>query len=107
MKRDRRSDRRKHSRKQQKTFPQKKFEKFRKRPAVPVTGGTVAEGIFIGHPRGFGFVEIEGEEEDIYIPEEDTGTAMHQDRVQVVIRDKHSQGKRREGVITQIFERGM
>ena len=107
MKRDRRSDRRKHSRKQKKTFPQKKFEKFRKRPAVPVTGGTVAEGIFIGHPRGFGFVEIEGEEEDIYIPEEDTGTAMHQDRVQVVIRDKHSQGKRREGVITQIFERGM
>lgn len=107
MKRDRRSDRRKHNRKLKKTFSQKKFEKFRKKPAVPVTGGTLAEGIFIGHPRGFGFVEIEGEEEDIYIPEEDTGTAMHQDRVQVVIRDKHSQGKRREGVITKILERGM
>ena len=107
MKRDRRSDRRKHSRKQKKTFPQKRFEKFRKKPAVPVTGGIVAEGIFIGHPRGFGFVEIEGEEEDIYIPEEDTGTAMHQDRVQVVIRDKHVQGKRREGVVIKILERGM
>ncbi len=27
------------------------------------------EGTFIGHPKGFGFVEIEGEDEDIFIPE--------------------------------------
>ena len=30
--------------------------------------GIQAEGTFIGHPKGFGFVEIEGQEEDIFIP---------------------------------------
>lgn len=72
-----------------------------------VPEGTVKEGIFIGHPKGFGFVEIEGEEEDIFIPEEDTGTAVHHDRVRVVIREGHKEGKRREGVVTKILERGM
>ncbi len=50
------------------------------------------EGIFIGHPKGFGFVEVEGEDEDIFIPEEDTGTAMHQDRVRVIIRKDQQDG---------------
>lgn len=36
-----------------------------------------AEGTFIGHPKGFGFVEVEGEENDIFIPEDSTGTARH------------------------------
>ena len=31
--------------------------------------GIQAEGTFIGHPKGFGFVEIEGQDEDIFIPE--------------------------------------
>ena len=34
-----------------------------------------------GKSKGFGFVEIEGQDEDIFIPESDTGTAMHQDKV--------------------------
>lgn len=69
--------------------------------------GTVMEGVFIGHPKGFGFVEIEGEEEDIFIPEEDTGTAVHQDRVRILVREEHKEGKRREGIVTKILERGM
>ena len=32
-------------------------------------------------------VEIEGQDEDIFIPESDTGTAMHQDKVRIIIRD--------------------
>lgn len=67
----------------------------------------IREGLFIGHPKGFGFVEIEGEEEDIFIPEEDTGTAVHHDRVKVLLKEGHKEGKRREGVITGILERGM
>ena len=43
------------------------------------------EGTFIGHPKGFGFVEIEGEDNDVFIPEDCTGTAMHQDKVRVII----------------------
>ena len=115
MKRDRRTDKKNDKRKSNKKrnipFSSKKndrrFEKYKKKPTAPVMGGTVAEGIFIGHPRGFGFVEIEGEEEDVFIPEEDTATAMHQDRVQIVIREKQKEGKRREGVVTKILERGM
>ena len=69
--------------------------------------GTQAEGIFIGHPKGFGFVEIEGQDEDIFIPESDTGTAMHQDKVRIIIRDGQKEGKRKEGVVVKVLERGM
>ena len=69
--------------------------------------GIQAEGTFIGHPKGFGFVEIEGQEEDIFIPESDTGTAMHQDKVRIIIRDGQKEGKRKEGVVVKVPERGM
>ena len=69
--------------------------------------GIQAEGTFIGHPKGFGFVEIEGQDEDIFIPESDTGTAMHQDKVRIIIRDDKKEGKRQEGVVVKILERGM
>ena len=69
--------------------------------------GFQAEGTFIGHPKGFGFVEIEGQDEDIFIPESDTGTAMHQDKVRIIIRDDKKEGKRQEGVVVKVLERGM
>lgn len=69
--------------------------------------GIQAEGIFIGHPKGFGFVEIEGQDEDIFIPESDTGTAMHQDKVRIIIRNDKKEGKRQEGVVVKVLERGM
>lgn len=65
--------------------------------------GIQAEGTFIGHPKGFGFVEIEGQEEDIFIPESDTGTAMHQDKVRIIIRDGQKEGKRKEGVVVKFW----
>ncbi len=64
------------------------------------------EGTFIGHSKGFGFVETEELEEDIFIPEENTGTAMHQDRVVVVVTREPEEGKRREGAVVKILERG-
>ena len=69
--------------------------------------GIQAEGTFIGHPKGFGFVEIEGQDEDIFILESDTGTAMHQDKVRIIIRDDKKEGKRQEGVVVKVLERGM
>lgn len=69
--------------------------------------GIQAEGTFIGHPKGFGFVEIEGQDEDIFIPESNTGTAMHQDKVRIIIRDDKKEGKRQEGVVVKVLERGM
>ena len=62
-------------------------------------------GIFTGHARGIGFVTVEGQEEDIFIPAEKTGGAMNGDRVQVAREETGPKGKRPEGVILKILER--
>ncbi len=64
------------------------------------------KGTFIAHPRGFGFVEIEGRENDIFIPESETAGAMHRDEVQVVILQA-SEGRRQEGRVVKILEHGI
>lgn len=66
------------------------------------------EGIFLGHPKGFGFVEVP-EQEDLYIAEEDTAGAFHMDRVRVALKEvlPGQEGKRREGQVVKILERGM
>lgn len=60
-------------------------------------------GIFIGHPRGFGFVSPEDMEDDIFIPAEKTGGALHGDRVLLTV-EQTVQGKRAEGRILKILE---
>lgn len=64
------------------------------------------QGTFIAHPRGFGFVEMEDGGEDLFIPEEKTGGAMHQDVVQAVVVNQDT-GRRREGSIVRILEHGI
>lgn len=64
-------------------------------------------GTFIGNAKGFGFVAIDTESdekmEDIYIPEEYTGSAFHKDKVEVVLL-KTSMGKRQEGQIVKVLD---
>lgn len=83
------------------------LKKDKGKPQKKKSSGQVREGIFIGHAKGFGFVELGEGEEDIFIPEEDTGTAMHQDKVRVLIKEEKKEGKRKEGIVTGILERGM
>ena len=64
-------------------------------------------GTFTAHQRGFGFVTVEGEDEDIFIPETQMNGAMHQDEVQVAITKGASSDRRREGQIIKILKRGM
>ena len=52
-------------------------------------------------------MEVEGEENDVFIPEDCTGTAMHQDKVRVIITKEPQEGRRREGIVVKILERGM
>ncbi len=68
-------------------------------------GNTVA-GTFTSHARGFGFVTVEGETEDIFIPKDKVNGAFHQDVVQVSISPKSS-GKRREGAVVKILSHGL
>lgn len=64
-------------------------------------------GVFTAHPRGFGFVTVEGEDEDIFISESQVNGAFHMDTVQVALLRGESKGRRREGKITKIIARGM
>lgn len=68
--------------------------------------GQYYTGTFISHPRGFGFLEIPEEEEDIFIPEESVGTALHGDTVQIIVKKDGKDGKRCEGEVVKVLERG-
>ena len=63
-------------------------------------------GTFTAHAKGFGFVTIEGEEEDIFIPETKVGDALHMDTVQIVV-SPIATGRRKEGAVVKVLERGM
>lgn len=63
-------------------------------------------GVFTAHQRGFGFVTIEGETEDIFIPVDKVNGAMHMDTVEIAVLPTTS-GKRKEGAVLKVIERGM
>ncbi len=62
-------------------------------------------GTFIGNAKGFGFVEIEGREEDLYVPETMVNNAFHLDRVQVELLPG-KRGKRQEAAVRKVLEHG-
>jgi len=68
--------------------------------------GSVLTGTFISNAKGFGFLEVEGLKEDLYIPEDKTGGAFHKDTVQALLLPERS-GKRREAQVIRIVARGM
>lgn len=63
-------------------------------------------GVFLGSTKGFGFVEVEGREEDLYVPEDMVNGAFHQDRV-VVRLLPGQRGRRQEAAVLRILERGL
>jgi len=68
--------------------------------------GNILVGTYEGNAKGFGFVTVEGETEDIFIPESASNGALNEDLVQVVLRSGKG-GKRREGEIIKILEHGV
>lgn len=62
-------------------------------------------GIFFGSTRGFGFVKIEGREEEIFISEDDTMGALHGDTVIIKITKKGIGDKRCVGQVIRIETR--
>lgn len=66
----------------------------------------VLTGTFISNAKGFGFVEIEGREEDLFIPEDKVAGAFHKDVVQVALLPGR-EGKRQEAQVIKIIARGM
>lgn len=67
-------------------------------------------GTFISHPKGLGFVEIDGRDEDLYIPENFVNGAFHKDTVRVSLLSGNSagqNGRRQEAQVVEILARGM
>ena len=67
-------------------------------------GEGLVKGKFSGTSRGYGFVIVDGEEGDLFIPESATKGALHNDTVLVSITEGQK-GPRREGVVVEILER--
>jgi len=67
-------------------------------------GDDMKVGTFSGNQRGFGFVTIEGEDQDIFIPGDATKGALHGDKVMIIIKDEQT-GRRKEGAVVNIVER--
>ncbi len=61
-------------------------------------------GIFHAHPRGFGFVTVEGREGDVFVAPDHTKDAMDGDTVQVVVEEE-TKNRRAEAVIVKILNR--
>ncbi len=71
-------------------------------------------GTFVGNEHGYGFVEVEGRDEDIFIAPSDVNGAMNGDTVFVRIKEpaekdesksKTPSKKREEGTITEVLKR--
>ena len=60
------------------------------------------EGLFISHEKRFGFVEVEGEEEDYFIPENNVNGAFHHDMVLIAVEPVQT-GKRKEAKVIKIL----
>lgn len=69
-------------------------------------------GTFLMSREAFGFVSVEGEEEDIFVPASKTNGALHGDKVRVAITKepkagtkRHPAPSRREGRVVDVVER--
>ena len=65
-------------------------------------------GIHQAHARGFGFVSIEGSDDDVFIPEEESNGALQGDEVEIQITRGAGkrEGLRQEGKVIRIIKRG-
>ena len=64
-------------------------------------------GVYIGNKKGFGFVRVEGEKEDYFIPAKFSMDAFHNDRVIIEPEKSAVPGKRREAKVVQVLKRGL
>ncbi len=63
------------------------------------------EGIFRANEKGYGFAEIEGQEEDLFIPANSVNGALNGDTIQVMIFKRKEGTKRAEAKVVKILKR--
>lgn len=77
-----------------------------KRGKYQIAKSHLLTGKYTAHVKGFGFVEIEGQEEDIFIPEESSGGAFEGDTVQVA-SDAGPYGQKKRRKDRPVLERAL
>jgi ribonuclease R len=81
-------------------------QKFHLSQKTAASRGAEREGLLTVHPRGFGFVaSLDAAGDDVFIPPESMGGAMHGDRVRVRVRSRAARGA--EGEVVAVVDRGM
>ena len=65
----------------------------------------LVSGTLQGHADGYGFLDVEGRDEDIFIPAKMMGGAMHLDHIMARIEGKRKGFARPEGRVIRILER--
>lgn len=61
-------------------------------------------GTFMAHPKGFGFVSVEGRDQDLFVAPDNTKDAMDGDTVQVVVEEARGD-RRAEAVVVKVLAR--
>ncbi len=64
----------------------------------------ILEGIYRRNSKGFGFVKIEGDDDEIYISKQNSNKAFNGDKVIIKIIDDGDKNKSREGKVVKILE---
>lgn len=82
-----------------------KIQKNRKSKYSLVAQGKYLSGMFRGNERGFGFVKVENQEQEIYIPKDNTKGALNGDKVLVEKIDTKEKSHHEEGRIVKILSR--
>ncbi|MCD7806205.1 MAG: ribonuclease R [Lachnospiraceae bacterium] len=68
---------------------------------------TAIIGTFLASGKGYGFVQVEGESQDYFIPAQDSLRAFHMDRVEIVKTAEAHGDRRRTARIVRIIEHGI
>lgn len=75
-----------------------------KKNRYKIIGDNFQEGIYRKNQKGFGFVKIEGQEDEIYISKENSLRALNGDKVLVEIIEEKNKIKNAEGKIKKILK---
>lgn len=78
-----------------------KIFEIRKGKFVAIPSRGYVRGHFIGNSKGYGFVEIDGQENDIFIPADKTGGAIDGDGVIVKIFSSSDEGQ--DGEVVSVY----
>ena len=80
-----------------------KIQKNRKNQYRPVDA-VYYDGIYRKNQKGFGFVKIEDQEDEIYIAKENSKNALNGDRVLIEIIEEKNKVKKAEGKVVKILK---